>query len=69
MIRRDSSFWFGLPVTFEQDPAFAHAIEDFESVSLVQAVFERFPALSLDRNVWLKIIASELKGGRGDRRL
>ena len=61
MIRRDSSFWYGLPVTFEQDPAFAQAIEDFESVLLVQAVFQRFPALSLDRNVWFKIIASELK--------
>ena len=62
MIRRDSSFWFGLPVTFKRDPAFAHAIEDFESVLLVKAVFQHVPALLLDRSVWLKIIASKLKG-------
>jgi len=66
MIRRDSSFWYGLPDTFEEDPAYAHAIEDFESVLLVEDVFESFPALSLDRNVWFKIIASELKWDYGD---
>ena len=63
MIRRHSFFWYGLPVTFEQDPAFAQAIEDYDSDFLVRHVFQRFPALSLDRNAWFKIIASELKGG------
>jgi len=66
MIRRDSFFWYGLPVTFEQEPGFAHAIEEFESVFLVQAVFERFPALKQDRSVWFKIIASEFNSSFKD---
>ena len=59
MIAQDSTFWYGLPVFFMNEPVFVHAIEEFEMGTMVEAVFERFPFLSQDRNFWLKIIASD----------
>jgi len=59
VIQRKSSFWLALPQEFEDDPAFASAIEGFEDSDMVHGVFRRFPFLRRDRDIWSKIVSSD----------
>jgi Domain of unknown function (DUF4116) len=58
VIMRDSSLWFALPEGYKVDPSFALSIKTFASQELVSAVFDRFPCLRSDRDVWTTIIDS-----------
>jgi hypothetical protein len=58
VITRDSSFWFALPDKYKDDPSFVRSIKTFESDEQIIAIFDRFPFLSSDRDVWEAIIDS-----------
>ena len=59
-VQEKAKIWFDLPDQFADDQAFAEAVPEF-SRELAIAVFDRFPVLRANRDIWLKVIDS--KGG------
>jgi len=58
IIQRNSSFWYDLPESFRRDPLFARSIACFRKEKMVNDVFEEFPFLAQERNIWCSIIGS-----------
>jgi len=54
-VNKDSDFWFGLPWILKDDIDFARSITSFTDEALPEALFDKFPMLRAERNVWLKI--------------
>jgi len=52
-------FWYDLPTEFEDDLSFVLVMDFFVDQEMVQAVFERFPIISQDREIWLNMIIVE----------
>lgn len=59
-VRQNSDVWHTLPAPFDQDPEFVCVISKFREMLMLHDIFERFPALLSNREIWWRALETAL---------
>jgi len=59
IIGKAKMFWYDLPEEFRNDSSFVRVMDFFADREMVEDVFEQFPLLSQNRDIWLTMIMGQ----------